>query len=158
MAFDLLTGGGHVEGVRTGEHEAVASRRIVESQLLRDGPTLRVAEDRCRADGQIVEEAREVGCELPGRVRRREPAVPSVTAQVRNDHAMSRRELLDHRVEHFARDHEPVHEQQRRAGPSLGEVEHETLSLGAAARRAVRVPAGSPDTSKHNAPVGSRGR
>lgn len=75
---------------------------------------------------------------------------------------MSPRELLDHRVEHFARDHEPVHEQQRRAGPSLGEVEHETLSLGAVARRGDTPGSqGSSrlaDRSKHNAPVGSRGR
>ena len=127
MAFDLLTSGCHVEGVRTGEHEAVASSRFVERQLLRDGPAVRISEHCGRADGQVVEQAREVGCELPGRVRWREPAAPPVTAQVRNDHAMSRRELVDHRVEHLARDHEPVHEQQRRAGPSLGEVEHDAL-------------------------------
>jgi len=50
MAFDLLTNGGHVEGVRAREHKALATRRMVERQLLRDGTALRVTEHRGRVD------------------------------------------------------------------------------------------------------------
>ena len=60
MAFEPLAQCRHVEGVGACEHEAVASRGIVEGQLLRDGTALRVAEHRGRIDVQVVEQARQV--------------------------------------------------------------------------------------------------
>jgi len=160
MAFDLLTNGGHVEGVRAREHGALATHRMVERQLLRDGTALRVTEHRGRVDGQMVEQTCEVGCEMLRRIRRRELAAPPVTAQVGNDHAMSGRELVDHRGEHFAGDHEPVYEQQRRAGSSLGEGEQARGShrITYVRHYPARSLQSARPTKKHNAPVGSRGR
>jgi hypothetical protein len=43
-----------------------------------------------------------------------------VAAQVRHDHAMPG-EVLDHRCEHLAGDHQPVHKQQGRPGTAFGE-------------------------------------
>jgi hypothetical protein len=74
-----------------------------------------------RVDAQMVEQARQVGCELRGRIRRRKSATPSVAAQVGNDHAMSGREMPDHRLEHFASDHQPMHEQEGWPRSALGE-------------------------------------
>ena len=91
--------------------------------MLRDGTTLRIAEDRRRVDVQMVEQAREIGCELRFRVRRRKPATSPVATQVGNDHAIPGCEMLDDRLEHLAGDHHTVHEQERRSQSSLGEVE-----------------------------------
>jgi hypothetical protein len=57
----------------------------------------------------MVQQSREVGCELPSRVRRRKLPAAAVAAQVGNDHPMPGGEMIDHRVEHFAGDHQPVH-------------------------------------------------
>src|SRR5664279_3723108 len=50
------------------------------------------------------------------------PAV-AVAAKVGDDHPMPGGEMIDHRVEHLAGDHQPVHEQKRRPRPVLGEVQ-----------------------------------
>jgi hypothetical protein len=96
---------------------------VVEGQLLRDGTALGIAEHSGRVDAQMVEQARQVGCELRRRIRRRKSATPSVAAQVGNDHAMSGREMPDHRLEHLAGDHQPMHEQEGWTRSALGEVE-----------------------------------
>jgi hypothetical protein len=46
-----------------------------------------------------------------------------VAAQVGNDYAMSRGELIGDRLEHLAGDHHSMQEHERRARPSFGEVE-----------------------------------
>jgi len=46
-----------------------------------------------------------------------------MAAQVGNDHAVFGRETLDHRIEHLAGDHQPVHQQEGWAGPALSEIE-----------------------------------
>ena len=48
----------HVECVGACEHEAAASRRMVEGQLLRNCTAMRVAEHRIRVDVQTIEQAR----------------------------------------------------------------------------------------------------
>ena len=82
---------------------------------------LRVAEHRSRVDAQMVEQARQVRCKLRSRIRRRKSPTPPVTAQVRNDHAMSGCKMPDYRLEHLAGDHQPVHEQERRSRAVLRE-------------------------------------
>ena len=48
----------------------------------------------------------------------------AVATQVGHDHAMPSREQLDHRCEHLAGDHQPMHEQRRRRpGTAFGEVD-----------------------------------
>jgi hypothetical protein len=46
-----------------------------------------------------------------------------MAAQIGNDHALSGCEMLDHRLEHLAADHQPMHEQQGRPRAALAEVE-----------------------------------
>ena len=123
MAFEPLASCRHVEGVGADEHEAVASLGVVEDQLLRDRAALRVAEHGGRVDAQMVEQARQVRGELRRRIRRRKSPAPPVAAQVGNDHAMPGCEMLDHRLEHLAGDHQPMHEQEGRPRSALGEVE-----------------------------------
>ena len=86
------------------------------------GTTLRVTEHRGRVDAQVLEQTRQIGCELRGIRRRKSPTSP-VATKVGNDHAMPSCEMLDDRLEHLAGDHRPVHEQERRPRSSLGEGE-----------------------------------
>ena len=98
LAFDPLAKCRPVEGVGACEHEAVASLGVVKDQLLRNYTALRVAEHRGRVDAQMVEQARQVRCELRSRIRRRKSPAPPVAAQVGNNHAMSGCEMLDYRL------------------------------------------------------------
>jgi len=60
VAFDPLAPRGHVVGIGASEHETIALLRVVESQLLGDGTTLRVTEDRRGLDAQVIEQARQI--------------------------------------------------------------------------------------------------
>jgi hypothetical protein len=71
----------------------------------------------------MVEQARQVRRQLRSSRRRRKPPTPPVATQVGNDHPMSGCEVLDYRLEHLAGNHQPMHEQEREARSSLGEVE-----------------------------------
>src|SRR6266542_996368 len=112
MAFELFAWSGHVDGVRAGKHEAVASLGVIEGKLLGDCTPLGVPEHRCGLYAQMIEQARQVSCQLPNRVRWWERPAPTVAAEVRNDHAVSCRELIDNSLEHLAIDHQPVHQQE----------------------------------------------
>jgi hypothetical protein len=46
-----------------------------------------------------------------------------MAAQVGNNHAVCGGETLDHRLEHLAGDHQPVYQQEGRAGAALSEVD-----------------------------------
>jgi hypothetical protein len=46
-----------------------------------------------------------------------------VAAQVGDDHTVPGGEMFDHRLEHLAGDHQPVHEQEGRPRSALGEVQ-----------------------------------
>src|SRR5436309_413755 len=93
----------------------------------------------------MIEQARQVGRELRGSIRRRKSPAPPISTQVGNDHAMSARKMPDDRLEHLAGDHQPMHEQERRSRSSLGEVEKVrgshvcSLSLGVTLMRATVV-------------------
>jgi hypothetical protein len=70
-----------------------------------------------------------------------------MAAQIRDDDPMPAREMIEHRLEHVAADHQPVDEEKRRPRPSLVEV-HEIrhaesfplLKPKAAARNNERAP------------------
>ncbi|CCV06129.1 hypothetical protein MESS2_280011 [Mesorhizobium metallidurans STM 2683] len=53
----------------------------------------------------MIEQSSKIARELGGRVGRRQVSAPSVTPQVRNDDAMSVREVFDDRLIHYAGDH-----------------------------------------------------
>ena len=106
MAFEPLAKCRHVEGVGASEHEAVASRGVVENQLLGNCTAMRVAEHSSRVDAKMVEQARQVRRELRSCIRRGKSPTPPVATQVGNDHPMSGCEVLDYRLEHLAREHQ----------------------------------------------------
>jgi len=88
------------------------------------GPTVRVTEHSRGADAQVVEEMRQVRCKLRSAIGRGKSATPPVAAQIRNDHAMELREMLDEcRLEHLAAHHHPMHEQEGPPRSVFGEVE-----------------------------------
>jgi hypothetical protein len=89
---------------------------MVEDQSLSDGATLRVAEHGGGVNTELIEQARQGSGQLRRRVRWRKSATAPVTTEVRNDHTMPGCEMLDHRLEHLAGDHQSAHEQQRRRG------------------------------------------
>jgi len=72
----------------------------------------------------MVEQARQVKCELRGCIRRPKSPTPPVATQVWDDHTTSGCKMLDYRFEHLAGDHQPMHEQEGRPRSSLGEVGH----------------------------------
>ena len=123
MAFEPLAKCRHVEGVGACEHEAVASRGVVENQLLGNCTAMRVAEHSSRVDAKMVEQARQVRREVRSCIRRRKSPTPPVPTQVGNDHPMSGCEVLDYRLEHLAGEHQPMHEQEGRPPSPLSEVE-----------------------------------
>jgi predicted ATP-dependent serine protease len=123
VAFEPLAGCRHVESVGAGENEALTSSGVIEDQLLRNRTALLVAEHSSGVEAQMVEQARQVRSELSSRIRRwKSPTLP-MTTHVGNDHAMSGCELLEHRLEHFAGHHQPMHKQERRSRSALGKVE-----------------------------------
>ena len=58
MAFEPFASCRHVEGEGANEHKAVATLGVVESQLLRNGDALGVAEHGGGVDAKMVEQAR----------------------------------------------------------------------------------------------------
>jgi hypothetical protein len=53
-----------------------------------------------------------------------------MASKIRNDHAMTPRELDDYRLEHLASNHQPMNEQERRSASVLGKgdaVRHRAL-------------------------------
>src|SRR5215469_10832630 len=95
VAFEPLAKCRHVEGIGAWEHEAVASRGVVENQLLGNCAAMRVSEHSSRVDAKMVEQARQVRRELRSCIRRRKSPTPPVATQVGNDHPMSGCEVLD---------------------------------------------------------------
>ena len=56
VSFQPLARCRHVERVCAGKYETVASRGMVERQLLSDGAAMRVAEHSGRVDTQMIEQ------------------------------------------------------------------------------------------------------
>src|SRR5205807_7486233 len=87
MAFELFAWSSHVEGVRAGKHKPAALLGVLEGKVLSHCTPLGVPEHRCRLDPQMIEQAREISCQLPNHVRRWECPAPPVAAEVGNNHA-----------------------------------------------------------------------
>jgi hypothetical protein len=77
VAFEPRAKCRHVEGVGACEHEAVASRGVVENQLLGNCTAMRVAEHGSRVDAKMVEQARQVRREVRSCIRRASPRLTS---------------------------------------------------------------------------------
>ena len=81
-------------------------------QLLRHRPAVRVAHDGAAVEASLRHHYVEIGRERRHIVRAAQIAALAVTAQVGNEHPEAVLEQFDERIEHRARGHDPVQQQQ----------------------------------------------
>ena len=96
-------------GVLAGSAVALATPAAAQAAVTYSvGPISNLTNSSCSGSNAEVEQVHQVGSQLRCRVWGWQPSAPSVPTQVGNDHAVRCREMVDHRIEHGAADHQPV--------------------------------------------------